>query len=78
MKNSEKFLAEMRKLNPRIAEGDYEEAHTFAMSRVPLVDEMVWLGEIGEGVYYANSREARWYPQLTAREVSHLLAEEII
>ena len=76
MNNSNDFLNEMKKLNPGI--DDEVDAHAYAMSQVPLVKDFTWFGTVGNGVYYADSSEARWFPGLTPDEVSRLLAEEMI
>ena len=76
--NEENFLSEMRNKNPLIEEGDYESAHTFAMQQVPKIKEMTWFGQIGNGVYYADSEMWKWYPNTSTEEVVRQLVSEMI
>ena len=77
MKYSDNFLKEMKRLGGEEIT-DFDDAIAYAMDNVPLIDDMTWFGELGQGVYYANSRESRWFPELTASEVAYVLAKEML
>jgi hypothetical protein len=77
MQYAEDFISTIRKINPEIAEGDYEDAISFAMTSVPLVKDYMWLGQIGRGVFYADSSESRWFPNANVNDVAKVLAEEL-
>ena len=74
VKNGNKFLEEMQRLNPEIV--DEAEAIEFAMQNTPMVDEMTWFGPLGDGIYHANSRESRYFPGMTEKEAAQALMKE--
>lgn len=79
MQNGEHFLKSMRSLDETIEEGDYEAAISFALSQVPMIDDNKFFGEIGDlGVYFADSRESRWFPNMTCEKVANILAKEML
>jgi hypothetical protein len=77
MENAEIFLESMQDINPDIT--DYEEAISFALEQTPKVDYDRWFGDIdGKGTYYADSRESRWFPNMTPEMVANILAGEML
>lgn len=77
MKNIEDFMDCMQELNPEIE--NEVEAIEWAMTQVPLIDENIWFGNIAnKGVYYANSRESRWFPGYTPEMAATYLAAEML
>lgn len=78
MSNAEDFLKEMQSLDDSIQDNDYEGAISFALLNVPKVKHDTWFGQLGNGTYYADSFESRWFPGVLPETVAELLAQELL
>jgi hypothetical protein len=76
-KEAELFLTEIRRVsNDNII--DLEDAISYALATAPKVKYDTWFGTIGNGTYYADSRESRWFNNLSPREAAQVLVEEMM
>jgi hypothetical protein len=76
-KDAELFLSEIR----RVADDevvDLEDAMSYALAAVPKVKYDTWFGPIGNGTYYADSVESRWFNNLAPRDAAKILLEEMV
>lgn len=83
MKNAEHFLQTMARLDPLgssdLNEYNFTDAIVFALEQVPLVDDGIYFGDIDRaGVFFSNSRESRWWPNMTTEMVATILAGEML
>jgi hypothetical protein len=84
VKNADRFLKDMKSIDPDIQDGDYEAAFTAAQQRVAKIDDLRWFGEIAVpgggilGTYYADSRESMWFPLLRDHEAAKIITKNTL
>ncbi len=69
------LLDAAKQLDPEVL--DLSDAITVAIATVPLVKFDTWFGEFGNGTYYGDSKESRYFMGLTPQEAAEVLAKEL-